>query len=289
MSGKVRIALAVAASWVVVLGAAGAIGVLAAADLGEHERALLAPILRERAASLILGALLLLVPLAFVVRALFHRYVTAAATLVEDAQIIVAANPVAPRTGPRVGRAEAACGGPQRHRRRARIAAARRRRSRARGERAHRAGAKPPGRTHVRARPRRDRVQRRGAHPALQRPRDAAPEQAARRYRRGRQGAHADRAGALDFRGLRPERDHPRAGNPPRPIATAHARAGCELRRGDPGRAARAHADGPGARRRRRSRAARAAATRSPDSCSSSTTSRAASRAAIAATCCSRH
>jgi len=93
MSGKVRIALAVAASWLVVLGAAGAIGLLAAADLGEPERALLVPILRERAASLTLGALLLLVPLAFIVRALFHRYVAAPAALVEDARIIVAANP----------------------------------------------------------------------------------------------------------------------------------------------------------------------------------------------------
>ena len=93
MSGNVRIALAVAASWLVVLGAACAIGLLAAADLGEAERALLAPILRERAATLVLGALLLIVPLAVIVRALFTRYVAAPAALVDDAQIIVAANP----------------------------------------------------------------------------------------------------------------------------------------------------------------------------------------------------
>jgi DNA polymerase III subunit epsilon len=93
MPGKIRFALALAASWALVLGAAGAILLLAAADLGEHERALLAPILRERGPSLILGALLLLVPLAFIVRKLFRGHVTAPATLVEDAQIMLAANP----------------------------------------------------------------------------------------------------------------------------------------------------------------------------------------------------
>src|SRR5512144_3238714 len=93
MSGKIRFALALAASWAVVVGASCAVVLLAAADLGDQERALLAPIVRERAASLILGAVLLVVPLAFIVRALLARYVTAPAKLVEDAQIMLAANP----------------------------------------------------------------------------------------------------------------------------------------------------------------------------------------------------
>ena len=93
MSGKIRFALTLAVSWAVFVGAACAIALLAAADLGDNERALLAAILRERAASLILGALLLLIPLAFIVRALLQRYVTEPARLVEDAQIMLAANP----------------------------------------------------------------------------------------------------------------------------------------------------------------------------------------------------
>jgi DNA polymerase-3 subunit epsilon len=93
MYGKLRFALVLGASWGVVVGAAAAVVLLAAADLGENERALLDPILRERAPSLMLGALLLLPPLAFIVQALFRRYVTAPAQLVEDAHIMLAANP----------------------------------------------------------------------------------------------------------------------------------------------------------------------------------------------------
>ncbi len=93
MHGKVRFALALAASWAVVVLAGAAAVLLVAADLGEAERALLDPILRERAPSLMLAALLLLVPLAFIVRALSRRYVTAPAKLVDDAHIMLAANP----------------------------------------------------------------------------------------------------------------------------------------------------------------------------------------------------
>src|SRR5512144_761715 len=93
MHGKVRFALMLGASWGVVVLAGAAVALLAAADLGEAERALLGPILRERAPSLTLATLLLLVPLAVIVRALYRHHVTAPAKLVEDAHIMLAANP----------------------------------------------------------------------------------------------------------------------------------------------------------------------------------------------------
>jgi len=93
MSGKTKFALALAAAWAFVTAAIVATALLVAADLAEAERALLAPVLRDRAASVILIVLLLLFPLALVLRALFRRYMTAPAQLNEDARIMLAANP----------------------------------------------------------------------------------------------------------------------------------------------------------------------------------------------------
>ena len=98
-------------------------------------------------------------------------------------------------------------------------------RARARGERAHRAGAQPPRGADVGARAKRDHVQHRGTHPALQRARDAAPAQAAgRRRRRGRKAHSLVGLGRSIFADLRPQPDHPRAGEHPRPAAAGRAR-----------------------------------------------------------------
>jgi DNA polymerase-3 subunit epsilon len=93
MSDKTRFALALAAAWGFVAAAIAATALLVAADLAEQERALLAPILRDRAASAILIAVLLVFPLALILRTLYRRYVTAPAQLNDDARIMLAANP----------------------------------------------------------------------------------------------------------------------------------------------------------------------------------------------------
>ena len=249
MPDKTRFALALLAAWGFVVLSIAATALLVAADLTAQEQALLAPMLRDHAASAIVVAVALVFPLALVLRALFRRYVQAPAQLDEDARIMLAANPGAPRPAARRRRDQAARRERQRLRRRQRGAAARRRPARARGERAHRAGAQPPGGADVGARAERDHVQRRGAHPAVQRPRDAAAAQAARQRRRGREGAQPRRARALDLRDLRPQPDHPRAGEHPRPAAPGRPRPGRELRHDRARGPARARADGAGARR----------------------------------------
>ena len=96
MSDRIRIALALVAAWGLVLAAIGATLLLVGADLSEQERALVLPVLRERAASVIVVSLLLLVPLVFILKALFRRYVAAPRQLAEDARIMQTANPGAP-------------------------------------------------------------------------------------------------------------------------------------------------------------------------------------------------
>jgi DNA polymerase-3 subunit epsilon len=103
MSGKVRFALAAGRSWGVVV-PRGAPSPARGADLGEAERALLARILRERRASLTLAALLLLVPLRSSCAHCVDATSTAPAKLVEDAQIMLAANPSHRATASRLGR-----------------------------------------------------------------------------------------------------------------------------------------------------------------------------------------
>jgi DNA polymerase III subunit epsilon len=93
MTDRFRIALALMLSWGFVVGAIGVAALLVATDLSEHERALIAPVLWKGLESLIVAALLAFFALAFLVRVLFRRYVTAPAKLVEDAQIMLAANP----------------------------------------------------------------------------------------------------------------------------------------------------------------------------------------------------
>ncbi len=61
--------------------------------MSESERALLVAVLHERAASVVVVSLLLLVPLVFILKALFRRYVAAPRRLAEDARIMQTANP----------------------------------------------------------------------------------------------------------------------------------------------------------------------------------------------------
>ncbi len=93
MKDRTRIAVALVAGWGLVLAAIGATLLLVGADLTVEERGLLVPVLRERAASVVVVSLLLLVPLVFILKALFKRYVVAPRALVEDARIMQAANP----------------------------------------------------------------------------------------------------------------------------------------------------------------------------------------------------
>jgi len=88
-----RFSLAVAAAWGFVVATLAATALLVAADLTERQRAVLGPILWDHAVSVFLVALVSLLPLAIIVRALFRRHVDAPAQLSEDARIMLAANP----------------------------------------------------------------------------------------------------------------------------------------------------------------------------------------------------
>jgi len=93
MSDRIRFAVALAAAWAFLLATLAAAALLVAADLSDAERALVAPLLREHAPSVVAIALLALVPLALILGVLHRRHVTAPRQLAEDARIILAANP----------------------------------------------------------------------------------------------------------------------------------------------------------------------------------------------------
>ena len=93
MSGKSRFALALALAWGCVLLALAGTVLLVGADLDAAERDQAVAILRDRAAHVVVAALLLLVPLYFAVRVLFRRYVSAPRRLAEDARVMLTANP----------------------------------------------------------------------------------------------------------------------------------------------------------------------------------------------------
>jgi len=93
MRDRVRIGLALFAAWGLVLAAIGATAMLVAADLADHQRAVLIAILHERAAAMVLVSLLLLLPLVFILDALFRLYVKAPRQLAEDMRIMMTANP----------------------------------------------------------------------------------------------------------------------------------------------------------------------------------------------------
>jgi DNA polymerase-3 subunit epsilon len=93
MSDKVRFALVLIATWGFILAVIAAGALLVGVDLAEPQREALASLLRERAASIAVVALLLLFPLALVVQALLRRYVSGPRQLAEDARIMLVANP----------------------------------------------------------------------------------------------------------------------------------------------------------------------------------------------------
>jgi DNA polymerase-3 subunit epsilon len=93
MSGKARFYMALATAWGFVLLALAGTALLVGADLNSAEREQALAILRDRAAHIVVAALLLLVPLAIVLRVLFRRYVRAPRRLAEDARIMLTANP----------------------------------------------------------------------------------------------------------------------------------------------------------------------------------------------------
>jgi len=93
MSDRTRIALALVAAWGLVLAAIAAAALLVGADLADHQRAVLAAVLQERAPMLVVVSLLLLVPLVFILKTLFSRYVKAPRRLAEDIRIMQTANP----------------------------------------------------------------------------------------------------------------------------------------------------------------------------------------------------
>ena len=93
MSDRTRIGLALVAAWGLVLAAIAAAALLVGADLADYQRAVLAAVLQERAPMLVVVSLLLLVPLVFILNALFARYVKAPRRLAEDIRIMLTANP----------------------------------------------------------------------------------------------------------------------------------------------------------------------------------------------------
>ncbi len=92
MSDRIRIGLALLAAWGLVLAAIVAAVLLVGADIGEQDRAALIRILGDRAPHLVVVSLLLVAPLAFVLRALFRLYVAAPRKLAEDVRIMLVAN-----------------------------------------------------------------------------------------------------------------------------------------------------------------------------------------------------
>ena len=93
MSDRIRFILVLAAAWGLILAVVGATVLLVGVDLTDEERALIAATIRDRAASVVVVSLLLLFPLAFLLRTLLRRYVAAPRKLAEDVRIMLAANP----------------------------------------------------------------------------------------------------------------------------------------------------------------------------------------------------
>ena len=93
MRRKVRFTLAVAVAWLLLLAAIAGTAALAVADMPDADRATLLGILEGRVPSLAVAALLMLVVVFFVVRAVWRGYVTALRHLAEDVRIIQVANP----------------------------------------------------------------------------------------------------------------------------------------------------------------------------------------------------
>ena len=91
MRDNVRFLLSVAAAWGFVVLSLAATALLVDLDLSEQEHAQAIEILGGHAAHVVTAALLLLVPLVFLVRSLFRRHVRAPRQLAEDARVMLTA------------------------------------------------------------------------------------------------------------------------------------------------------------------------------------------------------
>ncbi len=93
MSDRMRIGLALAAAWGLVMASIAAILLLVGADLADYQRAVLLAVLEERIAHVIIVSLLLIAPMVAILRFLFARYVAAPRRLADDVRIMATANP----------------------------------------------------------------------------------------------------------------------------------------------------------------------------------------------------
>ena len=88
-----RIGLALAAAWGLVMASIAAILLLVGADLADYQRAVLLAVVEERVAHVIIVSLLLIAPMVAILRFLFARYVAAPRRLADDVRIMATANP----------------------------------------------------------------------------------------------------------------------------------------------------------------------------------------------------
>jgi DNA polymerase-3 subunit epsilon len=93
VADRIRIGIALVAAWGFVLAAIGAAALLVGADLSQDDLTEVVRILEPRAPHVLVALLLLLAPLAFILQALFRRYVRAPRDLAKDVRIMMRANP----------------------------------------------------------------------------------------------------------------------------------------------------------------------------------------------------
>jgi len=93
MTDRSRVGLLSLAAWAIALAAVAAVGALVGAGFSDAERTEVLRVLDRHVASLGIVALLALAPIAFVVRSLYVRHVTAPRRLSEDVRIMLSVNP----------------------------------------------------------------------------------------------------------------------------------------------------------------------------------------------------
>lgn len=93
MSRFIRFGVALLLAWGLVLAALAAIAFFVGVDLGQDDLVTLLRILEAKAPHAIVALLLLLAPLAFIIQALFRRYVDAPRALAHDVRIMFKAHP----------------------------------------------------------------------------------------------------------------------------------------------------------------------------------------------------
>ena len=247
MSDRIRIGLVLVAAWVFALATIVAAVLLVGMDVGEQDRAALAQILSDRAPHLVVVALLLLAPLALILRALFRLYVVAPRKLAEDVRVMLVANSAhrARLRGSKEMRQLAA--------RVNDLAQAREALRQDVDRRMHEANARIEQEKNRLAALMSELAQsvvvcNVEGRILLYNARAMAALAQAPRWSAGcGTRPQPGRAGAFDLRDLRSQPHHPRAGEHPGGRAQALGATGGELRRDDAGRPARPSADGAGA------------------------------------------